>query len=97
MPEGLPKALKPDGTCPFKVLSGMSGLMNPMTRPGEDHESRLPLYARGLSRGQFNPSPGSDRGLADSSPAVLKRALPWEAISEAMTRHWRAHGKNVDG
>jgi hypothetical protein len=28
---------------------------------------------------------------------VLKRALPWEAISEAMRRHWRAHGKNVDG
>jgi hypothetical protein len=28
---------------------------------------------------------------------VLKRALPWEAIIEAMTRHWRAHGKNVDG
>jgi hypothetical protein len=28
---------------------------------------------------------------------VLKRALPWEAISEAMTRHWRAHGNNVDG
>ena len=28
---------------------------------------------------------------------VLKRALPWEAISEAMTRHWRTHGKNVDG
>src|ERR671917_827710 len=28
---------------------------------------------------------------------VLKRALPWEAITEAMTRHWRAHGKNVEG
>jgi hypothetical protein len=28
---------------------------------------------------------------------VLKRALPWEAIREAMTRHWREHGKNVDG
>ncbi len=28
---------------------------------------------------------------------VLKRALPWEAIREAMTRHWRVHGKNVDG
>jgi hypothetical protein len=28
---------------------------------------------------------------------VLKRSLPWEAITEAMTRHWRAHGKNVDG
>ena len=28
---------------------------------------------------------------------LLKRALPWEAITEAMTRHWRAHGKNVDG
>jgi hypothetical protein len=28
---------------------------------------------------------------------VLKRALPWEAITEAMRRHWREHGKNVDG
>ena len=28
---------------------------------------------------------------------VLKRALPWQAITEAMTRHWRQHGKNVDG
>jgi hypothetical protein len=27
----------------------------------------------------------------------LKRALPWEAITEVMTRHWREHGKNVDG
>jgi hypothetical protein len=28
---------------------------------------------------------------------LLKRALPWEAITEVMTRHWREHGKNVDG
>jgi hypothetical protein len=28
---------------------------------------------------------------------LLKQALPWEAITEAMTRHWRPHGKNVDG
>jgi hypothetical protein len=28
---------------------------------------------------------------------VLKRALPWEAIIDVMTRHWREHGKNVDG
>jgi hypothetical protein len=28
---------------------------------------------------------------------LLKQALPWEAIPEAMTRHWRQHGKNVDG
>jgi hypothetical protein len=28
---------------------------------------------------------------------VLKRALPWEAITEVMTRQWRQHGKNVDG
>ena len=28
---------------------------------------------------------------------VLKRALPWEAITDVMTRHWREHGKNVDG
>jgi hypothetical protein len=27
----------------------------------------------------------------------LKQALPWAAITEAMTRHWRQHGKNVDG
>jgi hypothetical protein len=28
---------------------------------------------------------------------LLKQALPWEAITEAMTRHWRQHGKNVAG
>ena len=28
---------------------------------------------------------------------LLKRALPWEALTEAMTHHWRKHGKNVDG
>lgn len=28
---------------------------------------------------------------------LLKQALPWEAITEAMTRYWREHGKNVDG
>src|SRR5215475_7395859 len=27
----------------------------------------------------------------------LQRALPWEALSEVMTRHWRQAGKNVDG
>ena len=28
---------------------------------------------------------------------LLKQALPWDAITEVMTRHWRQHGKNVDG
>jgi hypothetical protein len=28
---------------------------------------------------------------------VLKRALPWEAITDVMTRQWRQNGKNVDG
>ena len=28
---------------------------------------------------------------------LLKQALPWEAITETMTRHWREYGKNVDG
>lgn len=28
---------------------------------------------------------------------LLKRALPWDAITEVMTRHWRQNGKNVDG
>src|SRR6266571_7031729 len=27
----------------------------------------------------------------------LKRALPWKALAEVMTRHWRQAGKNVDG
>jgi len=27
----------------------------------------------------------------------LKQALPWDAITEVMTRHWRLGGKNVDG
>ena len=26
---------------------------------------------------------------------LLKRALPWEAITEVMMRHWRQNGKNV--
>jgi hypothetical protein len=28
---------------------------------------------------------------------LLKRALPWEAITEVMMRHWRQHGKNING
>jgi hypothetical protein len=28
---------------------------------------------------------------------LLKQALPWEALTEVMTRHWRRNGKNVDG
>ena len=28
---------------------------------------------------------------------LLKRALPWDALTAAMTRHWRQHGKNVEG
>src|SRR5439155_1305592 len=27
----------------------------------------------------------------------LKRALPWEALFEVITRHWRRAGKNTDG
>lgn len=27
----------------------------------------------------------------------LTRALPWEALPEVMTRHWRQAGKNIDG
>src|SRR5687768_4600255 len=36
--------------------------------------------------------------VASTHPLLLlKRALPWDAITEVMTRHWRQHGKNVDG
>jgi hypothetical protein len=33
----------------------------------------------------------------DHSLLQLKRALPWEALCEVMTRHWRRAGKNTDG
>jgi hypothetical protein len=34
----------------------------------------------------------------DDHPLLkLKRALPWEALCEVMTRHWRQAGKNTDG
>jgi len=34
----------------------------------------------------------------DNHPLLqLKRALPWEALFEVMTRHWRRAGKNTDG
>lgn len=36
--------------------------------------------------------------VASTHPLLqLHRALPWDAITEVMTRHWRQHGKNVDG
>jgi hypothetical protein len=45
-------------------------------------------------------SPSVQLVQIEVSPAhpllVLKRALPWKAITDVMTRHWREHGKNVD-
>jgi hypothetical protein len=36
--------------------------------------------------------------VAHNHPLLqLKRALPWEALREVMTRHWRRAGKNTDG
>jgi hypothetical protein len=36
--------------------------------------------------------------VASNHPLLqLKRALPWEALCEVMTRHWRRAGKNTDG
>src|SRR5207245_10650520 len=36
--------------------------------------------------------------LPPSHPRVeFRRALPWEAHVEVMTRHWRRAGKNTDG
>jgi hypothetical protein len=36
--------------------------------------------------------------VSSSHPLLLlQQALPWEAITEAMSRHWRQNGKNVDG
>lgn len=35
----------------------------------------------------------------DPNPPLLqlKRALPWDALCQVMTFHWRQAGKNVDG
>lgn len=34
----------------------------------------------------------------DNHPLLqLKRALPWEALFEVMSRRWRQAGKNIDG
>src|SRR5688572_25262538 len=46
--------------------------MNAITRPGGYHESRFLLYARGLSRGKFNPSAGPDRGVTDPPPSGVE-------------------------
>ena len=36
--------------------------------------------------------------VPDNHPLLqLKRALPWDALSEVMGRHWRQAGKNTDG
>jgi hypothetical protein len=36
--------------------------------------------------------------VASNHPLLqLKHALPWEALGEVMTRHWRRAGKNTDG
>src|SRR5262245_12095985 len=36
--------------------------------------------------------------VADNHPVLqLQRALPWEALCEVMTRHWRRAGKHTDG
>ena len=36
--------------------------------------------------------------VAHNHPLLqLKRALPWEALCEVMTRYWRRAGKNTDG
>ena len=58
-------------------------------------------------RGHYTP--GVCPGATDNGQTVsiyvdhnhpllqLKRALPWEALFEVMTRQWRRAGKNIDG
>src|SRR5918999_1315006 len=72
MLEGPPQAPKPAWNCPFEVPSGMSGVMETITRPGAHHESPSPLYARGLSRGKSQCSACPDRGLTSPSPAGVE-------------------------
>ena len=64
---------------------------------GVPHERTRSLYAWGL--------PGATAHgeivqvyVAYNHPLLqLKRALPWEALCEVMTRPWRRAGKNTDG
>src|ERR1043166_2231044 len=75
MPEGWPKARKLGWTCPLRRLSGISGFMRPITRPGACHESRGPFYARGLSRSKRKRSTRSDRSFAHPSAAPLEAGV----------------------
>jgi hypothetical protein len=72
MPAGKPKAHKPRWTCPLRRLSGLSGVMRPLTRPGASQASGLSCSAPDLSRRQRHQSTRPHRGLAH--PAVVARA-----------------------
>ncbi len=72
MPAGKPKAHKPRWTCPLRRLSGLSGVMRPLTRPGASQASGLSCSAPDLSRRQRHQSTRPHRGLAH--PSVVARA-----------------------
>src|SRR6266550_1824127 len=49
--------------------------MEPITKPGDHHESRGSFYARGLFRGKPNRATRPDRGLAYPSVAVVETSF----------------------
>src|SRR5262245_26547785 len=61
---------------------------------GVPHERTRRLYAWALPR---RKRPRRNRPAHNHPLLQLKRALPWETLCEAMTRHWRRAGKNTDG
>ena len=60
---------------------------------GAYHERAGPLYAWALPRDSRNGAIVSIAVSPNHPLLQLKRALPWEALCEVMTRHWRRAGK----
>ena len=64
---------------------------------GVHHERTRSLYA-GVCPGATANGESVQVYVAYNHPLLqLKRALPWEALCEVMTHHWRLVGKNTDG
>src|SRR5215216_3089147 len=67
----------------------------------QDQEITMKAGVHSMTEACSEASPTVQLVQIEVSPThpllLLKRALPWDTLTEVMTRHWRQHGKNVDG
>ena len=71
--------------------------MQPHCTSGAHHGRTPRLYVWRLSRASATGEFVSIYVDYNHPLLQLKRALPWEALFEVMTCHWRRAGKNTDG